>query len=191
MKRPSNLATLLLLAAAVAITQFLLWWLAPAPEPRHAAGPPRSGYMLENFELAVMGEDGRIDLHLRAPSLQRRDGDGSLFIDQPQFELLSQASSPWQGTSEFAWIAADGNEMRLRGNVELHRPADARTESADIRTAELAVWPGERRVATEAPTSITEPGRILHGTGMRADLDQHTLELLADVQGTFRTSRAH
>lgn len=189
MKRPSNLAALLLLAAAVALTQFLLWWFAPAPKPRYAAGPPRSGYTLQNFELAVMGGDGRVDMRVRAPSLQRRDGDGSLFIDQPRFELLSATSPPWQGRSEFAWIAADGDEMRLRGSVELHRPADARVESADIRTAELVVWPGQRRVATEAPTSITEPGRILHGTGMRADLDQHTLELLADVQGTFRPSR--
>ncbi|HET8897206.1 MAG TPA: LPS export ABC transporter periplasmic protein LptC, partial [Rhodanobacteraceae bacterium] len=69
MKRPSNLTALVLLALAVTGSQFLLWWLAPAPKPRVAAGPPRSGYMLENFELNVLGNDGRVDVRLTAPHL--------------------------------------------------------------------------------------------------------------------------
>jgi lipopolysaccharide export system protein LptC len=181
----------LLLALAVVATQLLLWWLAPAPKPRVSAGPPRSGYTLENFSLDVLNEDGRVGARMRAPRLQRRDGDGSLYIDAPQFELPAETGSPWQGHSDYAWVAADGSLLKLQGAVHMQRPASTVNGSADIATADVSAWPDEHRLQTAAPTAIREPGRILSGTGMKADLANHTLELLADVHGTFQPAPAH
>lgn len=191
MRRPSNLTALLLLGVAVAGSQFLLWWLKPAPAPRAEIGPPRSAYTLKDFKLTVMGVDGRIDVQLEAPQLTRRDGDGSLFIDAPRFQLPAARGAPWNGQSEYAWLAADGNEMRLQGDVTMQRPASIDVGAADIATADLTIWPDTQRAATKAPTLVREPGRILHGTGLAADLAHHTLELLADVHGTFQPAPHH
>lgn len=180
-----NRRLLLALIVAVAATQLLLWWLRPEPKPRQVAGPPRSGYSLEHFSLDVLTRSGAIGFTLKAPQLQRRDADDSLFIDDPRFAMPASDGSQWQGQAENGWVNADGSILKLSGHVLMQRPATASLRQASIRTADLTAWPGEKRMRTEARAEIREPGRILSGTGMKVDFAQHTMELLADVHGTF------
>lgn len=177
------------LILAVIASQLLLWWLKPAPKPRQNAGPPRSGYSLENFSLDVLTRHGDIGLNLQAPHLQRRDADASLFIDKPRFRLPGNDATEWNGQAEHGWVSADGELLKLSGKVLMQRPATATLGKASIHTADLTVWPTEKRVATAAQADISDPGRILTGTGLKADLATHTMELLANVHGTLQPSR--
>lgn len=184
-----NWKVLLALGAAVALSQILLWWLVPPPQPQQVTGPPRSGYSLDNFSLDVLTRDGSVGFTLQAPHLQRRDADDSLFIDEPDFSLPSSEGPPWYGRAEYGWVSADGSLLKLSGKVLLQRPATASQGASTIDGADLSVWPQDKRIASAAATEIHEPGRILSGTGIRADLATHTLELLANVHGTLEPSR--
>ncbi len=184
-----NRRLLLGLILAVAVSQFMLWWLKPAPEPRQDAGPPRSGYSLENFSLDVLTARGNIGFNLQAPHMQRRDADESLFIDKPRFRLPGSNASAWQGQAEYGWVSADGELLKLSGKVLMQRAATDTLGEASIHTADLSVWPAEKRLATTAQAEISDPGRILTGTGLKADLATHTMELLANVHGTLQPSR--
>ncbi|MGB8635924.1 MAG: LPS export ABC transporter periplasmic protein LptC [Rhodanobacteraceae bacterium] len=184
-----NRRALLGLLLAVAVSQLLLWWLKPAPKPRQSAGPPRSGYSLENFTLDVLNQHGDIGFSLRAPHLQRRDADESLFIEQPRFRLPGSNGSHWQGQAEHGWVSGDGEQLKLSGEVLMTRPATDTLGQARIKTADLTAWPGEKRLQTSARAEITDPGRILTGTGLKANLVTHTMELLANVHGTLQPSR--
>lgn len=184
-----NRSVLVVLVALVAISQLLLWWLQPAPKPRQSAGPPRSSYSLENFDLEVLKRSGAIGFTLQAPHLQRRDADESLFIDEPRFRLPAEGDNHWLGSAEHGWVSADGSMLKLSGQVDMHRPAATGLGRASIRTSDLTAWPSQKRLATDARTEIREPGRILEGVGMKADLDTHTLELLANVHGTLDPTR--
>ncbi len=184
-----NRRLLLGLVLAVAVSQLLLWWLQPAPKPRQSAGPPRSSYSLENLDLDVLTRTGKIGFTLQAPHLTRRDADASLFIDQPRFTLPAEGDNRWLGTAEHGWVSADGTLLKLSGDVAMDRPASGELGKASIRTANLTAWPTEKRIASPAATEIREPGRILAGTGMKADLTTHSLELLANVHGTLEPSQ--
>lgn len=184
-----NRRLLLILILAVAASQLLLWWFKPAPKPRQSAGPPRSGYTLNNFSLDVLTRRGTIGFHVQAPQLQRRDADESLFIERPRFRIPGSDNSQWRGQAEHGWVSGNGELLKLSGKVLMQRPATATLGKARIETADLTVWPAEKRLATAAQAEISDPGRILTGTGLKANLATHTMELLANVHGTLQPSR--
>ena len=71
------------------------------------------------------------------------------------------------------------------GKTTILRPASANVSAAEIHTADATVWTDDKRMATDAPSVIQQPGSILRGVGMRADFDTRTLELLSDVHATL------
>ena len=75
--------------------------------------------------------------------------------------------------------------MKLIGKVDVRRPPTAHISAAEIHTADATVWTQDKRMASAAPSVIQQPGSILRGTGMKADFDTRSLELLSDVQGTL------
>jgi lipopolysaccharide export system protein LptC len=80
--------------------------------------------------------------------------------------------------------------MKLLGHVEMHRAADAQNEPIDVVTRDLTTYPKKKTMETAAAATITQPGSILRGTGMRGDLNDKTLELLSDVSSTLQSKHA-
>lgn len=190
MRDRRTLAWLVALAIAAALTQLLVWWLKPPPRPVAMVGPPRAAYELDNFTLRAFGADGKLSFGMSAPHLARREGNDSLYINAPKYFFTGKNGADWHGTSQYAWISGDNSIVKLIGKVDLRRPPTGKTSEAEIHTADATVWTQQKRMATAAPSVIQEPGRILRGTGMKADFDSRTLELLADVHATL-TPRTH
>ena len=180
-------ALIALLLLGIAGAQGVYWWLAPSPKVSDFVGPPRSGYVLTNFRLWSYDEDGQPSFGMNAPHLERREGDESLYINAPKYDLPSnQPGVPdWSGDSTYAWVDKAGTLLKLQGAVYMHRPAFADTPPADLRTTEVTAWPKENRMQTDAPAQLTQGDSRMTGIGMRANLNDNHLELLNDVHGTF------
>lgn len=174
------------LAALAVATETLLWLNRPPARRDAYAGPPRSDYTLDDFTLNALDDDGSLSLRVSGPRLARDGGDGSIFVTSPRFALFDNAGNPWQGTAQTAWVNKDGSLMKLGGKVEMHREPTDTASRVDIVTSDVTAWPNDHRVATDAPATITEPGSILRGTGLRADFDTKVLELLSDVHSTLQ-----
>jgi lipopolysaccharide export system protein LptC len=185
MKDRRTLAWIVALAIAVAATQALVWWLRPPPTPVAMVGPPRSSYELDHFTLHAFAIDGRLAFTMTAPHLARREGNDSLYVNAPNYFFVGSDGSNWYGDSQYAWISADNNLVKLIGAVNLRRPATPTSTTAEIHTADATVWTQAKRMASAAPSVIQQPGSILRGVGLRADFDTHTLELLSDVHATL------
>ena len=185
MKDRRTLAWLAVLLVAAAITQLLVWWLRPPPKPVAIIGPPRSSYELDHFTLHALGQDGKLAFSMTAPHLARREGNDSLYVNAPKYFFVASDGSNWDGTSQYAWVSADNNTVKLIGKVDMQRPPTASVSAAEIRTADATVWTQDKRMATDAPSVIREPGSILRGTGMKADFNTRSLELLSDVHATL------
>jgi len=185
MKDRRTLAWLLVLAIAAATTQLLVWWLRPPPKPVAIVGPPRSSYELDHFTLHAFGENGKLAFTMTAPHLARREGNDSLYVNAPNYFFVASDGADWYGTSQYAWISSDNNTVKLIGKVDVRRPPTAHISAAEIHTADATVWTQDKRMASAAPSVIQQPGSILRGTGMKADFDTRSLELLSDRQGTL------
>ena len=187
-ERPALLVALLALAAIA--TQALVWLIRPVPEAPPFVGPPRSNYTLDTFTLNSLDDAGRLSFTVVAPALARRNDDGSLWIETPDFTITSNdGSENWKGKSESAWVTKDGTRMLLAGTVKMHRDTDDPKRQAQVDTRDVTAWPKQNKLETQAPATITQPGSILRGTGMKADLNTHQLELLSDVHATFAPKR--
>jgi lipopolysaccharide export system protein LptC len=178
-----------LLALIALATQLLLWLLRPKEQPPTFVGPPRSSYTLDNFELNALDEAGKLSFTVVAPTLARRNDDGSLWIETPKFVLAGSDGAHWNGTSESAWVTKDGARMLLAGAVHMKREQNGNVQAATIDTRDVTALPKDKKMETAAAATIAQPGSILRGTGMKADLVTHQLELLADVHASFAPKR--
>ncbi len=167
----------------------LLWlrWLSREPANEQAfAGPPRSDYTLSDFTLNALDAAGKRTFQISGPRLDRRGDDGSIFVTTPDYLLVDGKGNPWKGTSDSAWVNQDGSVMKLLGHVEMHRAPTAAAGAIDLETSDLTTWPKQRRMETAGAATITQPGSILRGVGMRGDLNAKALELLSDVHSTLQ-----
>lgn len=180
-------AATLVIALAAGLAQLLLWWFGPAPRTHDFVGPPRSGYTLTNARVTEYNTEGRPSFHLQTPHLERREGDDSLYLNSPTFQLpAKQAGMPdWQGESLYGWVDKGGTLLKLQGPVNMQRAAFGATPAAQIHTADVSAWPKENRLETAAPAQMVQGGTRISGIGMRANLNDKHLELLDDVHATF------
>lgn len=180
------LAVLALLAAG---SGYVAWLLRDRPDAQQFAGPPRSDYTLADFTLNALDSTGRRTFQVSGPRLVRRGEDGSIHVTTPDYLLIDGSGRPWRGHSEAAWVNRDGSLMKLQGDVEMRRDPAAGEDPVELVTRDVTAWPREHRIETAAAATISQPGSILRGTGLRGDLDARILELMSDVHSTLQPAR--
>ncbi|HEY4093083.1 MAG TPA: LPS export ABC transporter periplasmic protein LptC [Luteibacter sp.] len=177
-----------ILALVLGASVLLYYWVAPEKKVEDFIGPPRSGYVLTNFNLDSYNEEGQPAFKLIAPHLERREGDESLYINAPKFVLPSTKETnvpPWTGHSQYGWVNKDGTLLKLQGLVHMDRIAFETNPPASIDTSEVTAWPKENRLETAEAARIVQGTSTMNGVGMRANLDTKHLELLDAVHTTY------
>ena len=160
-----TLLGLALLAAAL-ITSWTAWRNRERDQVP-AAPVQRSDYVLRDFELVMLARDGSESLRLTAPELQRRREDER---------------------ADTGWIAADGDVVRLEGNVAADSQGDNPSQ-ASLRTDQLELLPAQDQARTDARVTLTQPGIIQTGVGMDADLKNRTYRLRSQVNVRYDTQK--
>lgn len=180
-----SILTLVLLIAA-AISGWSVWTHRPS---RNATTTPdaRSDYLLHDFELVVLDKQGEEAFTLRAPQLERHSGDKAMSLATPVFTIPpapNSHSGPWEVRSKTGWVSAEGDELRLRGDVVA---TNAGSDGAPVKlaTQELNVFPDTKRATSAADVIVTQPGSILRGHGMNALLDSKRIQLKSNVKGRY------
>jgi lipopolysaccharide export system protein LptC len=183
---------IVLVGLAAGAAQLLLWWLGPAQRVPTFVGPPRSGYTLIDARVTEFGTDGKPGLKVQSPRVERREGDDSLYLDAPTFQMPGKEPGvpDWQGQSRYGWVNKPGTILKLQGPVSMHRPAftdphGVARPAASLNTADVTAWPRENRMETAAPAQMAQGDRRMSGVGMRANLNDNHLELLDDSHGSF------
>jgi lipopolysaccharide export system protein LptC len=186
MKRPLMLSALL--AAAGALTGVAVWNLQPAPKPPPPE-PVHSDYILENFELTSLNDQGKESFSLTAPHLERDPGGKSLTIAKPRFAFPDKQSGRWEGSSDTAWVAEKGVEIRLNGDVHFTGPPTPSGDRTRFASKSLRVFPKQDLALSDDSVTVTRSDSILQGTGLRADMKAHRISLLSNVKGRYAPRR--
>jgi len=184
-RRPLLVASLVAVALVAGIA---VWELRPKPRAA-MAGTAQSDYILENFELTSLDEDGNESFSVTSPHLEREPGGNSLTMRLPRFSFPDQKQGRWVATSNSAWVADKGVEVRLIDKVELLGPVSPRGERTRFNTARLQIFPRKDLATSQDPVTISRADSILHGTGLRADMKSHHIQLLANVKGRYAPRR--
>ena len=149
----------------------------------------RSDYVLHQFELVALdGTTGKEAFTLRAPILQRNPGDRTMSLTTPLFLVPDSEGHYWQVSSRTGRVNADGNEERLRGAVRATSPPEA-AQPISMNTEQLNIFPETSRTTSRAVVTITQPGSILRGRGLEANLANKRYELKAEVRSRYVPTR--
>ena len=179
------IATLALLAGAL-ISGWMMW---QQRDRGGATGPigKRPDYVVHDFQATVLDKEGRESFTVNAPKLERDPDVRTMQIATPQFHIPpregSQASA-WQINSQSGWVSEKADEVRLQGGVHA-QSTNADGKPVKIVTEELNVFPDARRATSEAQVTLTQPGLILNGHGLEADLDAQRVTLQNNIKARY------
>lgn len=175
----------LLLLTAAALGSGALWLRARDDAPVASALPAIGiGYYLREARLSASGNDGRIRYRIEAAEVQQSPVDGSISMRPVSIDYDPSADIPWHLRADRGTMRAGDKMVRLSGNVvATTRGADSPV--ATISTDYLDLDPGTEIASTRSKVVIEYAGSIVHATGLRAQLREDRLELLADVRGRY------
>ena len=134
-------ATLLLLVAAL-VSGWALWRQSGSDLPV-VAGNGRPDYVLHDFELVALDDQGQESFTLRAPSMLRNPDERSMRMATPVFLLPDRHDRYWRVSSRDGWISPDGDELRLVGDVQVASPPGER--KVGMNTYKILVAVHEQR----------------------------------------------
>lgn len=180
-----GILTLALLAAAL-ITGWSLWQQRQQTRPA-AARSDRPDYLLKEFEVVSLNEEGKEAFTLRAPLLKRRPDDKTMTLNTPLFLFPDKQGAYWQARSKTAWVSAKAEEVRMRGDVSIDSPVDD-PRPVSMKTARLNVFPDKDVASTPDLVTITQPGLILRGRGFQTNLKTKRYEFKSQVRTTYEPS---
>lgn len=173
----------LVLFLVAAVTGWMVWQLQRREEAPPLYGPPRSDYTLIDYELVALDDAGAESFRVHGPMLARHPFLGTLDVERPRFLFPDSSGKPWNARAARAFVTAKGEEVRLSGGVEFDGPSDA-DGRIELRADHLNVLPKTRELVSEAAVTVTGPGSILRGRGLRADLNARRFQL-SDVTGHY------
>ncbi len=180
-----NLRLLSIAIVALVAVWVVGWWLAlnersdvPSPETQAAYD-----YVLTDYRIQRIGEDGRLILELSGPRLAQLAATERIEITSPVF-TIEPAGANWRGRAESAELLRDVDELVLRGNVILthpHQRGEVRVESEQVH------YLANRRTAfSPGLARVTQAGTELSGGTLSVHLDQQRIEFANEVQGLYR-----
>lgn len=174
--------TLLVLAG---LSTVAVWQLQPKSKP-HAPPVARSDYTLENFQLVTLNDKGEEAFTVEAPLLERDPEGKSLSLTLPRFSFPDKnGGGTWLATADSAWVGPKAEEVRLIAKVDLLGPATDKGERTHFQTESLQVFPHRNQASSDDAVTVTRADSIMHATGLRADMQSHRIQLLADVKGRY------
>jgi lipopolysaccharide export system protein LptC len=177
----------LLLFLVAAGSGWLVWQLQRAEAPAPLYGPPRSDYVLIDFELVALDENGGESFRVNGPMLARHPNLGTLDVKEPRFRFPDSGGKLWDASAGRAWVSQRGDELRLSEDVKFDGPPGRGGGRIALRTPELTVLPKENAVRNESAVTVTGPGSILRGRNLRADLDARRFRL-SQAKGNYAPS---
>lgn len=139
----------------------------------------RSDYVLNDFEVVVLDKQGKESFTLRAPKLVRDPNIKTMDIATPTFLIPPRAETQggaWEVRSKSAWVSAKADEVRLRGAVQADS-TDASGKPVAITSEELNVFPDTNKATSAVPVKLVQPGTIMTGSGLQADLDTKNVNI--------------
>jgi lipopolysaccharide export system protein LptC len=184
-RNPWVITTIIVLAV---LSSWFTWELQHADEIQ-ISGPPRSDYVLHQFEMTTLDDEGKEAFRLTAPYLERDPAGKSITITTPAFIFPDRKGGKWHAKSNSAWVDSSAEEVRLLDQVEMLGPSNKKGQHTTFKTNQLSVFPKKNTASAQQVVTITRAGSILEGRGLQVDMQSKRFKLLADVKGRYAPSR--
>lgn len=175
------LLPLLLLMAAT-------YWLnlqveAPASDAKKLRHDP--DYVIDNFTATTLDEQGKIRFVMSAKKMWHYPDDDTTHLEVPHLESLTAERPPMRMSALEGEISSKGDEVFLRKDVTIIRPAYADKSELTFKTNYLHVIPNKDLADTDQPIAMEDARTKLNAVGMELDNKTHIVKFLSHVTTVY------
>ena len=187
----------------------LSWWyiqtLEKALMPKPAVTSPGPDYFMFDTVSTVLNQSGEPEQQLVTAYLAHFPGDNRTELKDAHLTLHQTDGSQWSIKANSGTLYQDTKQIFLSGQVTIEKPQTISSKNnlpqgdasqanilkggIKIETERIRVDANRQIAETEEPVKITGNEVQVHAIGMKANLQAKTVELLANVRGTYAPDR--
>ncbi len=162
---------------------FFVWQLqvdtfSEGAGPASSANLPQA--IVERPQIQIFSREGLLQQSFSGVSLASSARGNELEIQLPQFELADGNGDFWSLNAVRGFYDQNSERLRLDGAVQMVRTTG--NLPVQMYTEEIQLDINGRWVRSDSPVRIESIGHYLRGTGLMADLQNGTFELLSEVE---------
>ncbi len=182
----------LALVGTIAATLFLLWRSDEPTRVQDDAAQLRGkaepdGFVI-NGQYTAYDENGDLKIQFTSPRIEQFEEGNVATMKAPRAKLFGQPETePWIVESENGSLLQNEGVLYLTDHVRVIRTFGER--KATMTTTSLTLDNDQGTVYTDAPVTITDQIGVTRATGMKAWIDDRTLELKSQVEGRYETGQ--
>lgn len=180
------LAILLLLAA-------LSFWIEQTVEKPVHGGTPSTRTdpegIMENFNALRTDMTGKPQYRLSARMLRHYSGSKFTELESPRFTQLDAQSGDVNAVAKQATVSPDGQQVDLRGDVQVERAARPGQSLMSLRSARLLVFPDKNQLRSPGPVEIHDDTLNVRADAMEYDARQRIVKLTGRVRARYLSGK--
>ena len=185
MTRLRTFLLLVLISLVVTVSIQLTEKISKQAIPDNARMEGEIDYSIQHFNLTLMNKTGKMQYHLSADSMLHFKESDLTQLKKPNIEMFRTATEHWQIKANGGSINPDGDQVILKGQVEIKGSSDGQKNPLVITTESLQISPDKNTVSTRDNIKLSGHGVLIQARGMLANMNDETIQLLAKVRGSY------
>jgi lipopolysaccharide export system protein LptC len=146
-------------------------------------------YIIDNFTATTLDEQGKIRFVMSAKKMWHYPDDDTTHLEAPRLESMTAEHPPMHLTALNGELSSKGDEVFLRNDVVIVRPAYANQSELTVTTNYLRVLPNKDIVNTDQPVTMIDARTTLNAVGMELDNKAHTITFLSQVKTVYEPAQ--
>ncbi len=142
-------------------------------------------YIIDNFVATTLDQNGKIHFVMSAKKLWHYPDDDTTHLELPRLESMSAEHPPMRMAALNGEISSKGDEVFLRNEVTIVRPAHADKNELTFSTNYLRVVPQQDIADSNQPVKMVDADTTLNAVGMELDYKAHTIKFLSRVRTEY------
>jgi lipopolysaccharide export system protein LptC len=142
-------------------------------------------YIVDNLTATTLDAQGKVRYIMSAKKMLHYPDDDTTQLEEPQFQSFTTEYPPMHMTAKNGEISSKGEDVFLRNDVVIVRPAYANKSELTINTHYLHIMPNKDLITSTQPVTIVDALTKLNAVGMELDNNAHTIKLLSQVKSVY------
>ena len=182
-----RLGVVIALCAVLALGSFWLLGVIRKKGEADMVDAPRAApdYYVEKFTFVKMARSHTSRYNISGEVLTHFPADDSYVVTHPIINNLASGRPAMVMRSDTAKINSDSSEVRMKGHVDIDRPAFDKSAHFHLKSTYLVLLPDDDIMKTDTPVELLLGTATLNGTGMLANNATRQLNLSSQVHGQY------
>ena len=180
---PRTIGTFVFLIVAALISSLLLN-RSQQPVNETLSDKLSLAYYLDSAELSGTDSNGEMLYQVWTDHATQITDDDSIAMRKIRMIYTPNGPQAWHLQADSGRIPADASVIELNGNVVV-KSEQTNIAATIILSQHLVLDPATRKAQTHESVVVKYNGQKINATGLKADLKNNRLQLLADINGSF------